>query len=92
MRVQPSVPIDRNDRWRPQDEGQSRSRDASRPSRSAEVEGRSKRSGDDSSRKHHDHRGVSRDSTRGHRERDRHGDDHHRWQRNGNTQVGCSVH
>lgn len=89
VRVQPSVPVDQNDRWRPHDEGQSRSRDLGRSSGSAEVDGRGMRSADDSSHRHHDHRGVSRDSSRDRGHRDRHRDEHHRPQRNSSTQVGC---
>ena len=89
VKVQPDVPADHNDRWRPQDEGHSRSRDAGKAFRSVEVEGHGRRRGDDSSHKPHDHRGASRDSSRDRGHRERHREDHSRPQRNGNgsTQV-----
>lgn len=85
----PSVPVDHNDRWRPQDEGHSRSRDAGKASRSVEAQGHGRRHGDDSSHKPHDHRGASRDSSRDRGHRERHREDHSRPQRNGtgSTQV-----
>lgn len=92
VRVQPSPPIDHNDRWRPHDEGQSRSRDTGRASKSVEADGRGRRTAEDSSHKHHDHRGASRDSSRDRGHRDRHREEHHRSQRNSSTQVGCFCH
>ncbi|KAL3142237.1 hypothetical protein ABBQ38_002582 [Trebouxia sp. C0009 RCD-2024] len=86
VRVQPSPPIDHNDRWRPHDEGQSRSRDTGRASKSVEADGRGRRTAEDSSHKHHDHRGASRDSSRDRGHRDRHREEHHRSQRNSSTQ------